>query len=75
MFDKREAATVLLDEEMASDVFDGKYSSVVGEAKIAIYELGAGYECDQAVFIARLKKVVEIRTEPYASVHKEKVAC
>ena len=75
MFEKKEAAKVLLGDKLASEVFAGKYPSIIGEASIIIHELRAGYECDQAVFIARLKKLVQIKTEAYASVQKEEVAC
>jgi len=57
VFEVKKAAKLLLGTEMAEKIINGKHPSISGEANIIIYNFGAGYECDKAVYIAKLKSV------------------
>jgi len=71
----QEAATLLLEKPLQQALLTGKQPSVIGEAEVSISQFGAGYECDQAVFIAEITLLLRQFQTPIAVDSRQQPGC
>ena len=54
----------ILGDNLAKEVSNGEHEFVTGRGRFIIYGFGGGYECDTAVFLSKIKSVIETDSDP-----------